>query len=134
MCIRDSLSPTPRLASGQLDELLHGEGGSGQAVLAVTADGGSAVGLANLDMQGRGSARFAVLVENAWQRRGVGTALLRRVADLATSHGVSELTGVVRPDDLSVTRLLQRAGLRPSAEIVDGEVRVHAPLPAPVGI
>lgn len=124
------LSPTPRLASGQLDELLHGETGSGQAVVAVTADGGSAVGLANLERHDADGAQFAVLVENAWQGRGLGTALLRRVADLAAEQGITELTGVARPDDIGVTRLLRRAGLRPSAEIVDGEVRVRAPLQA----
>jgi RimJ/RimL family protein N-acetyltransferase len=127
------LSPTPRLAAGQLDELLHGETGTGQAVMAVTADGGSAVGLANLDIHDNGVARFAVLVENAWQGRGLGTALLRRVAELATEQGVTELTGTARPDDLGITRLLRRAGLRPSAEIVDGEVRIRAALPAPIG-
>ncbi len=127
------LSPTPRLASDQLDELLHGETGSGQAVLALTADGGSAVGLANLDLHGDGSARCAILVENAWQGRGLGTALLRRMADTAAEQGVAELTGITRPDDLGVTRLLRRAGLRPSAELTDGEVRVRAPLPIPVG-
>jgi GNAT superfamily N-acetyltransferase len=127
------LSPTPRLAPGQLDGLLGGDSGTGQALLAVTADGGSAVGIANLDREGPGCGRFAVLVEDAWQRRGLGTALLRRVADLAAEQGVAELTGVARHDDLGVTRLLRRAGLRPSAEIVDGEVRLRAPLPAPVG-
>lgn len=126
------LSPTPRLAPGQLDALLHGETGTGQAVMAVTADGGSAVGLANLDIHGDGVARFAVLVENAWHGRGLGTALLRRVADLATEQGITELTGIARPEDLGITKLLRRAGLRPSAEIVDGEVRLHAALPAPV--
>ncbi len=127
------LSPTPRLAPGQLDGLLGGESGAGQAVLAVTVDGGSAVGLANLDPEGPGSARFAVLVENAWHGRGLGTALLRRVTDMATEQGVAEMTAVARPDDLGVTRLLRRAGLRPSAEITDGELRLRAPLPAPVG-
>jgi RimJ/RimL family protein N-acetyltransferase len=126
------LSPTRQLAPGELESLLGGESGSGQAVLAVTADGGSAVGIANLDGAGANLARAAVLVEDSWQGRGLGTALLRRVADMAAEQGVAELTGVARPDDLGVTRLLRRAGLRPSAEIVDGEVRLRAPLPAPV--
>lgn len=125
------LSPTRQLAPGELEALLGGASGSGQAVLAVTADGGSAVGIANLD-GAAGSARAAVLVEDSWQGRGLGTALLRRVADMAAEQGLAELTGVARPDDLGVTRLLRRAGLRPSAEIVDGEVRLRAPLPAPV--
>jgi GNAT superfamily N-acetyltransferase len=128
------LSPTPRLPGEQLAELLGG--GTGNAVLAVTADGGSAVGLGNLDPDpdaphGAGG-RIAVLVENAWQGRGLGTALLRRLADMGVERGMAELTGTARPDDLGVTRLLRRAGLRPSAEILDGTVRLRVPLPTPV--
>ena len=132
------LSPAPHLPSSELDMLLGGNDGDpdarGHAVLAVTADGGSAVGLANLDPDpgSPGSGRIAVLVDDAWQGRGLGTALLRRVADLAVEQGLVELNGVARPDDLRVTRLLRRAGLRPSAEIVDGVIRLRAALPAPV--
>ena len=95
----------------------------------MTADGGSAVGVANLDPDGPGAARISVLVENAWQGRGLGTALMRRLADTAAEQGLVELTGMARPDDLGVTRVLRRAGLRPSAEITDGVVRLRAPLP-----
>jgi len=126
------LSPTPHLPPGQLASLLGGESGAGHAVLAMTADGGSAVGLANLDPEGHGTAGFAVLVEDAWQGRGLGTALLRRLVEMAVEQGVTKLTGVARTDNLGVTRLLRRAGLRPTAEIVDGEVRLRAVLPAPV--
>lgn len=125
------LSPTPQLAPGELDGLLGGS--DGVAVLAVTVDGGSAVGLATLVPDGVGAARFGVIVADAWHGRGVGTALLRRVADTAVEQGVAELVGTARHDDVGVTRLLRRAGLRPSAEITDGEVRLRAALPAPVG-
>ena len=70
------LSPTPRLAPGELAGLL-GRGPSRPAVLAVTVDGGSAVGLATLDGDGSARPELAVLVEDAWQGRGLGTALLR---------------------------------------------------------
>jgi GNAT superfamily N-acetyltransferase len=106
------------------------------AVLALTADGGSAVGIANLDTctgpEEAGCGRAGILVEDSWQGRGLGTALLRRIADIAGEHGITELTGAARPDDVGVTRLLRRAGMRPSAEIVEGEVRLRAALPAPV--
>jgi hypothetical protein len=125
------LSPTPRLAPGQLSGLLGGDDGTGQAVLALTADGGSAVGLANLDRAAVGSAHVAVVVVDAWQGRGLGTALLRRVAEMAAEQGVGELTGAARGDDVGITKLFRRAGLRPSAEIVDGMVRLRAPLPVP---
>jgi GNAT superfamily N-acetyltransferase len=124
------LSPSPQLAAGELEELLGGR--DGEAVLAVTVDGGSAVGLATLVPAGATSARFGVLVADAWHGRGVGTALLRRVADTAAGRGVAELLGTARHDDVGVTRVLRRAGLRPSAEITDGEVRLRAALPVAV--
>jgi GNAT superfamily N-acetyltransferase len=113
------LSTTPRLAPGELDALL-----AGTVVLAVTTDGGSAVGIANLDPDGH----FGVFVEDAWQGRGLGTALLRRIVDLAAAQGIDELTGVARPDDLHVTKLLRKAGLRPSAVLDQEKLLLHAPL------
>jgi GNAT superfamily N-acetyltransferase len=126
------LNPGPRLRPDELAALL---GSALHAVLAVTVDGGSAVGIANLEHDPDavpGSARVSVLVEDAWQGRGLGTALLRHVADVATEHGIAELVGCARPDDVGVTRLLRRAGLRPEAEIVGTEVRLRAALPVPV--
>jgi hypothetical protein len=38
---------------------------------------------------------------------------MRRLADAAAEQGRVELTGMARPDDLGVTRVLRRAGLRP---------------------
>ncbi|WP_143517199.1 GNAT family N-acetyltransferase [Pseudonocardia sp. MH-G8] len=124
------LNPAPRLRPDEQAALL------GSGLLALTTDGGSAVGIANLepDLRARPvSARASVLVEDAWQGRGLGTALLRRIADLAAEQGVGELTGTARPDDVGITRLLRRAGLRPEAGISGTEVRLRAALPAPVG-
>jgi GNAT superfamily N-acetyltransferase len=124
------LSPAPRLHPRELSALVE------TGLLAVTTDGGSAVGIGNLDPAPDacpGTARVAVLVEDAWQGRGLGTALLRRIAELAAERGVAELVGSARPDDVGITRLLRRAGLRPEATIAGTEVRLRAPLPAPVG-
>jgi GNAT superfamily N-acetyltransferase len=134
------LSPAPRLQPGELDALLGEPPDSPTAtpesytVLAVTADGGSAVGIAHLgpDPDLPGCARAALLVEDAWQGRGLGTTLLRHLAEVATDRGTAELVGVARPDDVGLTRLLRRAGLRPAAEILGSEVRLRAALPAPV--
>lgn len=122
------LSPTPRLAPSQLSELVGDDAGGGQAVLALTTDGGNAVGVATLRRTGGHAAGFAVLVEDAWQGRGLGTALVRRIAATATGQGCAELTGVARPENVRITRLLRRAGLRPVAEIIDETLRLRAPL------
>jgi GNAT superfamily N-acetyltransferase len=127
------LSPTPQLPPAELAELLGDEPGAGTAVLAVTTDGGSAVGVATMAPERAATARCALLVEDAWQGRGLGTALLRRAVDAAVEQGALELVGTARPDELALARLLRRAGLRPSAELVDGAVQLRAPLPTPVG-
>jgi len=69
-----------------------------------------------------------VLVEDAWQHRGLGTALVRRIAETAVEHGLSELTGTVPVDKVRITRLLRRAGLRPTAVCADGTLQLSVPL------
>jgi GNAT superfamily N-acetyltransferase len=129
------LSPTARLDAEQLRALVGPDGG--RAVLALTMDGGSAVGLADLrpiaaDPDRTARATFGVLVEDAWQRRGLGTALLRRIVETAAEHGLGELIGIVPGDGVRSTRLLRRAGLRPTAVLADGTLRLRVPLAAPV--
>jgi GNAT superfamily N-acetyltransferase len=75
-----------------------------------------------------------VLVEDAWQHRGLGTALVRRIAETAVDHGLDELTGTVPADEVRVTRLLRRAGLRPTAVRADGTLRLNVPLARPAAM
>ena len=129
------LSPTPQLPPAELAELL---GASDRAValhavLAVTADGGSAVGMANLDPDrtaGRGPVRGAGRGRLAGPRAGHRAAAPDRRRGRRAGR---RRAGRARParTTLGVTRLLRRAGLRPSAEIVDGEVRLRAACPLP---
>ena len=100
-------------------------------LLALTADGGSAVAVANLDAgrtAGRGPVRGARRQRLAGPRAGHGPgAAARRRRGRA---GPRRADGPARPDDLGVARLLRRAGLRPAAELTDGVVHLRAELPA----
>jgi RimJ/RimL family protein N-acetyltransferase len=125
------LSPTPRLDTEQLRALVDPAGG--RSVLALTRDGGSAVGLADLRLVGS-RATFGVLVEDTWQHRGLGTALVRRVAETAMDLGMGELHGTVPADEVRITRLLRRAGLRPTAVLADGTLQLNVPLQAPAAM
>jgi GNAT superfamily N-acetyltransferase len=123
------LSPSPTLSPIELDELLTGRSGKAESVVALTLDGGHAVGLLTLDPETRGStANMSIMVQDAWQVRGVGTALIRRAVEVATDAGWQELTALAHPGNLRITRLIRRAGLRPSAQLVDGLLRVRIPL------
>ena len=130
------LSPTPRLDPDQVRALVDPAGG--RSVLALTRDGGSAVGLADLRLVdpagGTPAATFGVLVEDTWQHRGLGTALVRRVAETAVDLGVGELHGTVPADEVRITRLLRRAGLRPTAVLADGTLQLNVPLATPAAM
>ena len=125
-------SPVPRLPPGVLQAMLAGENG-GQAVLASTIDGGSAVGLVTLAPVEDGAAQLSLVVEDAWQNRGLGTSMVRRAVELAVATGAGFLIGKATGADMRLTRLLRRAGLRPTAQLVDGALLVQAPL-APAAV
>jgi GNAT superfamily N-acetyltransferase len=130
------LSPSPTLPPHELATLLTGRSGHGIGVLALTTDGGHAVGIATLDNEvpdrGSAGATLSVLVEDGWQSRGVGTALIRRAVELAGERGFVELVSSTHPANLRITRLLRRAGLRPTAQLVDGLLRVRVSLTQPI--
>lgn len=138
------LDPSPALPPHELRALLAGRSSAGTGVLALTSDGGHAVGLVILDPDGPGSgssgaggaessrATLSVLVEDAWQSRGLGTALVRRAVELAGEAGHRELVAATHPGNLRITRLLRRAGLRPSAQLADGLLQVRVGLNQPI--
>ena len=57
-------------------------------------------------------ARVAVLVEDAHQGRGIGRALLRRLAKTAREAGIASLTGDYLSNNDAILRLLEDLGLR----------------------
>jgi ribosomal protein S18 acetylase RimI-like enzyme len=127
------LSASPRLDPDELDALVGAPPamfgrGARCTVLALTPDGGSAVGMVNVERTAAAAASFAVVVEDAWQDRGLGTALVRRAAEVAAEQGNEELVVTTHTQNMQVVKLLRRAGLRPTAEITGGMLHVRAPL------
>ena len=81
----------------------------------------------------RPEAEFALVVADAWQRRGVGERLLARLEDAARAVGCTRLSGTLLAENLPMQRLCHRRGftLHPGA---GGEVtaeRSLAPAPRP---
>ncbi|MEU6644162.1 GNAT family N-acetyltransferase [Saccharomonospora sp. NPDC046836] len=70
-------------------------------------------------------AEISLLVEDAWQRNGLGTALLRRLAVLASARGCRELVAMSLPSGDGIRRTALRAGLSPaSAPDETGQLRI----------
>ncbi|MFI9009811.1 GNAT family N-acetyltransferase [Actinosynnema sp. NPDC053489] len=70
------------------------------------------------------SAEVSLLVEDGWQGRGVGTALLGALARAARADGRRELVGWCLPAETGLLRTAARAGLPTSVRREDGLLRV----------
>ena len=79
------------------------------------------------------SAEVSLLVEDAWQRRGIGTAVLQRLADTARAEGYRELVAWCLPSETGLVRTATRAGLATAVRREDGLLRVSiTPAPMPL--
>lgn len=79
----------------------------GLTLLALSDD--QAVAMANLVVEGD-LGEVALLVEDRWQRRGVGTALLRRLLAYAEAAGTAAVVAHTGADNVAMLRTLRRVG------------------------
>ncbi|MGC4783031.1 GNAT family N-acetyltransferase [Micromonospora zamorensis] len=101
----------------RLRRLLEPSRGLTLVATATGADGEaeSVVALANLLGEGD-EAEVALLVRDDWQRRGLGSALLRRLAQHADRSGYAALVLHVQADNAPMLRTLRRLNRSSSAE------------------
>lgn len=64
---------------------------------------------------GSGQAEIAFIVVDAYQRRGIGTILMRHLAVLAREAEVKELIAEVLPDNTAMLKLLENFGFLPGS-------------------
>ncbi|MET8550624.1 GNAT family N-acetyltransferase [Micromonospora zamorensis] len=101
----------------RLRRLLEPSRGLTLVATATGADGAaeSVVALANLLGEGD-EAEVALLVRDDWQRRGLGSSLLRRLAQHADRAGYAALVLHVQADNAPMLRTLRRLNRSSSAE------------------
>lgn len=81
-----------------------------------------AVGRYDLD-PASGLAEFALTVHDDLQGKGIGTYLLRRLAEIARARGFRGLVGYVLPQNVRMLNLLHRVGLPVESKLEDGIYR-----------
>ncbi len=108
---RRYLSGTRGPSDAQLHRLLEPVGGLTLLAVHHNPDTGDehVIAMANLLAEGD-LGEVAVLVEDAWQRRGIGTALLRRLVAYAARTGFGALVAHARADNTAILRTLSRLG------------------------
>lgn len=118
-----------RSRSGPLYELsyLRSLDRDQQVALVAEADH-RIIGLARYHRTGCGHAEVAVVVADAWQRRGLGGRLLRDLAQLARRHGVMALDVSVLGDNVPALHLLRGLAGRRRLRLDHGVFEASIPL------
>ena len=106
-------------------------GGHRGATLVAMSEEGAIVGLGHVfpdPSTDSHSAEIAVIVEDAYQGRGVGTLLVRHMLDLAERLGFDEVVGTVLAQNNDMLRVLDATRLDWTREVDEGVLTLRAPL------
>jgi acetyl coenzyme A synthetase (ADP forming)-like protein len=94
-------------------------------VLAV--QGGDVIGQASYDRTTEDRARVGFTVADSFQGRGLGTLLLKRLAEAAAANGVAVFEGEVQTDNHKMLDLFRESGFSLTMKSEPGLVRVQFP-------
>ncbi len=95
----------------------------------VALDGDEIVAVARYDGRaGSRQAEIAITVEDAWQHRGVGKRLARRLATLATGRGYETFVATVLPDNRAALGLVRKLVPDATVRFAGGEYQADMPL------
>jgi GNAT superfamily N-acetyltransferase len=104
---RRFLGPVSSIPEPYLTEAV--EGANGHFALVAEAEPGL-VALASCSTVGDGAADLGILVEDNFQRRGLGTALLAKLIEQADRSGLQALTATVLGEQAWLLRALRAYG------------------------
>jgi GNAT superfamily N-acetyltransferase len=114
--VRRFFTPMPNLSESLLDYFIHADQVHHIAIAAmeVAEDGteGPGLGVARCIRlaDDPGAAELAVGVVDDWQGRGLGSALVDRVVELARERGFEKLTGEVLDENWAMRTVFDRRG------------------------
>jgi RimJ/RimL family protein N-acetyltransferase len=106
------LSPMPTLPDALVHRLACVDHGRRLAVVAEDEGAGCAgvVALATFSAVDETTAEVSVVVQDDWQRQGVGTALVSTLLDAAETRGFDRFVATIAADNSIIRRLLDRVG------------------------
>lgn len=114
---RRFLAAKPYLSADDARHLSEVDGCDHFALVATLPerDGEPIVGVARYIRlpDNREVAEMAIVVNDQFQRRGVGAALVRRLAEVAVSRGVRRFRATMLADNLAIQRLLEGLAVGP---------------------
>lgn len=120
------------LPDSQLDQLASADG-QRHVALVVTEDENAnekvvAVGRYFMLEDRPTAAEVSFLVEDAWQRRGIGTILLDALAEIARDHGIERFAADVLADNRTMLSVFRKAGYALTSNISYGVTHLEFPI------
>jgi RimJ/RimL family protein N-acetyltransferase len=104
------LTPMRELGERELAYLTEVDQHRHVALVAQLPESGEGVGVARFVRTAAGEAEPAVAVADAWQGRGIGTALLDALADRAREEGIERFRALVLAHNTDAIAVLERLG------------------------
>jgi RimJ/RimL family protein N-acetyltransferase len=120
------LAPKPHLSSSEVRYLVDVDGFHHLALIATPSDDpGAIVAVARLVRlpEERHTAEFAVVVADAYQRQGLASALLVRLARAARESGISRIRATILAENRAAQRLMEHVPAREISKRHNGPVK-----------
>ena len=121
------------LSAAQLDRFVNVGPAEGLALVAVSNREESTTIVAEARYalaQESGDAEFAIAVADEFQRRGLGTQLVKRLLATAWRRGVRRLFGEIKSDNRAMLALAARLGFRLRDSIQEESIVIASTLPS----
>jgi GNAT superfamily N-acetyltransferase len=123
---RRFMTPVPRFTDRMLRILVDVDGHDREALCATTGD--EIIAVARYHRTGATEAEFAVEVEDAWHRLGLGRLLSRLIGERARANGIAMLVGAMLADNVPAKALLRAAFPGIENRVTAGEITFRVPL------
>jgi GNAT superfamily N-acetyltransferase len=119
-------SPLRELSQVQLDSITCSPPSSGVALVGEAADaaGSRIMAMAQYVVCGPLEAEFAIVIDDAWQRQGLGNEMLGMLAEHAARAGLASFAGFVLPENWPMLALLSRFDCEFVSDADPGVIRV----------
>ncbi|HEY8641275.1 MAG TPA: GNAT family N-acetyltransferase [Candidatus Dormibacteraeota bacterium] len=125
------LSPIPSPYRPELQRLLEIDHRDREALAVLSEGEVVAVVRYARDAQHPEVAEIAIVVEDGWQRRGLGALLIRRLAAVARRRGIGAFHATMLGDNRPAMRLLRGLSAAARFQWSTGELEAEVPLRAP---
>ncbi len=111
-----------RVQHERLSEICFIDYDRAMALVAVESGGGRILGISRMvKLHGTGDADFAILISDAAQGVGLGTALMQQLIFVARAEGVQRLVGEIHPENRPMLKLCGGLGFslsKPAGDVV----------------